>query len=150
MGTTSGGPNPRAQSPQSSGRFAGLITSRRTWGVIVVLVVAFGVADARQPPGLQVGVRWALAGITWYQRTLSVRLPVFGVSCRFVPTCSRYAHAVIGEHGLWTGTRLALGRLARCGPWTPHGTMDPPPRRRTQVTSEAPPQTVPTRLAPPR
>ena len=119
---------PKTQSPQSSGRFAGLITSRRTWVVIVVLVVAFGVADARQPPGLQVGVRWALAGITWYQRTLSVRLPVFGVSCRFVPTCSRYAHAVIGEHGLSTGTQLALGRLARCGPWTPHGTADPPPR----------------------
>ncbi|RTZ99310.1 MAG: hypothetical protein DSY84_08045 [Candidatus Neomarinimicrobiota bacterium] len=69
-----------------------------------------------------------MAGITWYQRTLSARLPTFGVSCRFVPTCSRYAHAVIGEHGLWTGTRLALGRLARCGPWTPHGTMAPPPR----------------------
>ena len=103
-------------------------TSRRTWVLIVVLVVASGVADASQPPDQQIGVRWALAGISWYQRTLSVRLPVFGVSCRFVPTCSRYAHAVIGEHGLWTGTRLALGRLARCGPWTPHGTMDPPPR----------------------
>jgi len=45
-------------------------------------------------------VRCELAGITWYQRTLAVRLPLFGVSCR----------------------------LARCGPWTPHGTMAPPPR----------------------
>ena len=96
---------------------------------MVVLVVAFGVADGRQPPDQQVGVRWALAGITLYQRTLSVRLPVIGVSCRFSPTCSRYAHSVIGEHGLSTGTRLALGRLARCGPWTPIGTLDPPPRR---------------------
>ena len=128
MGTTSGGPKPIAHSPKPSGRFAPLITSRRTWVLIVVLVVVSGVDDASEPPDQQVGVRWALAGIIWYQRTLSVRLPVFGVSCRFVPTCSRYAHAVIGEHGLWTGARLALGRLARCGPWTPHGTMDPPPR----------------------
>ena len=110
------------------GGFARWATSHRTWVVMVVLVVAFGAADARQAPGQQVGARWALAGITWYQRTLSARLPTFGVSCRFVPTCSRYAHAVIGEHGLWTGTRLTLGRLARCGPWTPHGTADPPPR----------------------
>ncbi|MCH7708508.1 MAG: membrane protein insertion efficiency factor YidD [Acidobacteria bacterium] len=94
---------------------------------MVVLVVACAVADGRQPPDQQVGVRWALAGITLYQRTLSVRLPRFGVSCRFAPTCSRYAHSVIGEHGLWTGTRLALGRLARCGPWTPLDTVDPPP-----------------------
>ena len=76
------------------------------------MVVACGVADRRQLPGQQVGVRCALAGITWYQRTLAVRLPPFDVSCRFVQTCSRYAHAVIGEHGLWT----------------PHGTMAPPPR----------------------
>ena len=96
---------------------------------MVVLVIAFGVADGRQSPDLQVGVRWTLAGISWYQRTLSARLPVFGVSCRFVPTCSRYAHTVIGEHGLWPGARLALGRLVRCGPWTPHGTVDPAPHR---------------------
>ena len=75
--------------------------------MLVVVVVACGVADRRQPPGQQVGVRCELAGITWYQRTLAVRLPLFGVSCRFVPTCSRYAHAVIGEHGLWTGARPA-------------------------------------------
>jgi putative component of membrane protein insertase Oxa1/YidC/SpoIIIJ protein YidD len=68
--------------------------------LLVVVVVACGVADRRQPPGQQVGVRCELAGITWYQRTLAVRLPLFGVSCR----------------------------LARCGPWTPHGTMAPPPR----------------------
>ena len=101
---------------------------------MVVLVVGFGVADGRQPPDQQIGVRWALAGIAWYQRTLSARLPVLGVFCRFVPTCSRYTHVVIGEHGLWTGTRLALGRLARCGPWTPLGTVDPPARREPHLS----------------
>ena len=78
------------------------------------MVVACGVADRRQPPGQQVGVRCALAGIIWYQRMLAVRLTLFGVSCRFVPTCSRYAHAVIGEHGLWTGTWRAAGTSWRC------------------------------------
>lgn len=122
-------PRPTTNSPQALGGFARWATSRRTWALMVVVVVTLGVADARQPPVQQVGVRWALASINWYQRTLSARLPAFGVSCRFVPTCSRYAHAVIGEYGLWTGTRLALGRIARCGPWTPHGTVDPVPRR---------------------
>ena len=94
--------------------------------LLVVLVIAFGLVGGRQPPDRQIGVRGARSGIEWYQRTLSARLPTFGVSCRFIPTCSRYAHAVIGEHGLWAGTWLALGRLVRCGPWTPHGTLDPP------------------------
>lgn len=112
----------------TSGKSARWTTSRRIWVLVVVVVVASGVVDASQPADQQVGARLALAGISWYQRTLSAQLPALGVSCRFVPTCSRYAHAVIGEHGLWTGTSLALGRLARCGPWTPHGTKDPPPR----------------------
>ena len=94
--------------------------------LLVVPMVALGVVDGCQPPDQQIGVRGTLAGIEWYQRTLSARMPALGVSCRFVPTCSRYAHAVIGEHGLWVGTRLALGRLVRCGPWTAFGTVDPP------------------------
>ena len=68
-----------------------------------------GVRGGRQTPAARPAgrVRCALASIAWYQRTLAVQLPLFGVSCRFVPTCSRYAHAVIGEHGLWTGARAA-------------------------------------------
>ena len=122
-------PLERPQPTALPGSFARWATSRRTWVLMVVLVIAVGVADGRQPPDQQIGVRWALASINWYQRTLSARLPMVGVSCRFVPTCSRYAHAVIGEHGLWRGTPLALGRLVRCGPWTPHGTVDPAPHR---------------------
>ncbi|MDA1093629.1 MAG: membrane protein insertion efficiency factor YidD [Acidobacteria bacterium] len=94
--------------------------------VAAAVLVAVGVADGRRDPDQQVGVRWALAGIRWYQGTLPTWLPTSGATCRFTPTCSYYGRAVIERHGLWKGGGLTLGRLARCGPWTPHGTADPP------------------------
>jgi putative membrane protein insertion efficiency factor len=97
------------------------------WTAAFMLVLVLGVTDARRVPDEQVGVRWALAGIHWYQQRLPALLPTSGATCRFTPTCSHYGHAVIERHGLWKGARLTLGRLARCGPWTPHGTPDPPP-----------------------
>ena len=120
---------PRPETVTARTTRAQWLAARRAWLGMIVLAVTLGVVDGRRPPDRQVGVRWALAGINVYQRTLSDRLPTLGVSCRFVPTCSRYAHAAIGALGLWTGARVALGRLARCGPWTPRGTVDPPPHR---------------------
>ena len=93
----------------------------------LVLVMALGLADGRRAADEQVGVRWALAGIRWYQQRLPGWLPTSGATCRFAPTCSHYGHAVIERYGLWKGAGLTLGRLARCGPWTPHDTPDPPP-----------------------
>jgi putative membrane protein insertion efficiency factor len=100
---------------------------RRVWMASLVLLMLLGVADGRRPPDQQVGVRWALAGIRWYQQRLPSLLPTSGATCRFRPTCSHYGHAVIERYGLFKGAGLTLGRLARCGPWTPHGTPDPPP-----------------------
>ncbi len=100
---------------------------RTAWGLVLALGAAFAVADGRRGPDQQVGVRWALAGIRWYQQSLPTLLPTSGATCRFAPTCSHYSHAVIEQHGLWKGAGLTLGRLARCGPWTPRGTPDPPP-----------------------
>ena len=37
-----------------------------------------------------------------------------------------YSEAVIGRDGAAVGGWRALRRLARCGPWTPEGTSDPP------------------------
>jgi uncharacterized protein len=48
--------------------------------------------------------------------------------CRFSPTCSSYAEVAIREHGAIEGGWLTVKRLLRCGPWTPKGTKDPPPR----------------------
>ena len=68
--------------------------------------------------------RRALLGlIRLYQRTLSRALPA---SCRFEPTCSHYAYEAIERHGAWRGSRLAIGRLARCTPWGGRG-YDPVP-----------------------
>ncbi len=47
--------------------------------------------------------------------------------CRFTPTCSEYAAEALQRHGLLRGGAMALGRVLRCGPWTPRGTVDLPP-----------------------
>jgi putative membrane protein insertion efficiency factor len=59
----------------------------------------------------------------WFQ-------PLAG-TCRFVPSCSQYAEAVLADFGFWRGTWLALKRLTRCHPFsqTPVGTVDAPPTR---------------------
>ena len=50
-----------------------------------------------------------------------------GSSCRFEPSCSRYAKTALARHGLWRGGYLALRRLARCHPWGGYG-YDPVPQ----------------------
>ncbi|MEM1245549.1 MAG: membrane protein insertion efficiency factor YidD [Acidobacteriota bacterium] len=83
-------------------------------------------ADWQRPPEAQVSTATALRIIEGYQRLLSPRMDSLGVCCRFTPTCSHYGHAVIEEHGLPRGAALTARRIARCGPWTPMGTVDPP------------------------
>jgi len=68
----------------------------------------------------------AIAGIHAYQRTLSPLAARAGIRCRFVPTCSRYAEIVIRRDGVIRGSWESLKRVARCGPWTPDGTIDLP------------------------
>ena len=47
-------------------------------------------------------------------------------SCRYEPSCSRYAFTAIERYGALAGTWLTLKRLARCQPWGGHG-YDPVP-----------------------
>src|SRR5690349_12809790 len=68
----------------------------------------------------------AIAGIHAYQRTLAPLAADVGIRCRFTPTCSRYADAVIERDGLARGGWKAIKRIARCGPWTAQGTTDAP------------------------
>lgn len=67
------------------------------------------------------------AVFTVYRRVLS---PVFSSSglgqCRYLPTCSEYAHIALARHGLARGSALAAARLLRCHPWTAGG-LDPVP-----------------------
>jgi putative membrane protein insertion efficiency factor len=97
----------------------------RTLAVLVALAVVSGV-DLAQPPGRQVSARALLGAIHLYQATLSPRMPLLGVQCRFKPTCSHYAEGAIRKYGAAVGTARAIARIARCGPWTPLGTFDPP------------------------
>lgn len=100
-------------------------TARRgPW--VALLVVALLALDWRQAPRAQWTNRALLAAVRGYQATLSPRLSALGVRCRFRPTCSHYAVAVLERDGaLWGGLETTW-RLLRCGPWTPAGTLDPP------------------------
>jgi putative membrane protein insertion efficiency factor len=69
---------------------------------------------------------WAIRG---YQIAISPLLPS---SCRFYPTCSRYAYTAIERHGLLVGGRKAVWRVLRCNPWNAGGfdPVDPADRER--------------------
>ena len=74
------------------------------------------------------GARIAMALVRTYQVVLS---PLFAGSCRYQPSCSRYAMAALEQHGLVKGAWIAIRRLARCHPLGGSG-LDPvpPPRLR--------------------
>jgi putative membrane protein insertion efficiency factor len=72
-----------------------------------------------------VASRAGVAAIDAYRAHVSPHLRGV-VRCRFVPTCSLYGRESIRKHGLITGSAKTLWRIARCGPWTPSGTIDPP------------------------
>lgn len=91
----------------------------------VLLAVAVG-SDLARPPSQQWTAHALIAAIHLYQRTLSPHMDALGVHCRFHPTCSHYAVAVIKKDGALEGSLRALWRVLRCGPWTPRGTYDPP------------------------
>ncbi len=100
----------------------------RRWvvrGVLAAIVVAFAV-DASRAAERQWTAALAIRAIHVYQRTLSPPLARLGITCRFTPTCSHYAEAVLRKHGILRGGWLAARRVLRCGPWTPAGTVDPP------------------------
>jgi putative membrane protein insertion efficiency factor len=58
-----------------------------------------------------------------YQRTISRLL---GPTCRFEPSCSRYAAACLESHGALRGGLLSIVRVCKCHPFHPGG-YDPPP-----------------------
>jgi uncharacterized protein len=100
----------------------------RGWRAALVIAVA-GVAlgyDLGSPPERQWTARGLVAAIEVYQATLSPLLGASGVKCRFEPSCSHYAVAVLERYGAVGGTWRAAWRVLRCNPWTAPGTVDPP------------------------
>jgi hypothetical protein len=102
------------------------VRRRRRWPAVLAVLLVVLALDLAQPPADQLSARLLLAGIDLYQATLSPRLGATGVRCRFEPSCSRYAEGAIREDGALVGSARAAWRIARCGPWTPAGTVDPP------------------------
>ena len=60
--------------------------------------------------------------IHFYQKIISPMLKyLFGVQCRFYPTCSEYAVLAIEKYGVFRGGLKAVKRLARCNPFCEGG-----------------------------
>jgi len=73
---------------------------------------------------LERALNWVLIGlIKVYQHTLG---PLMPMSCRFEPSCSRYAVEALRRHGPFRGTLLAVWRVLRCNPFNAGG-YDPVP-----------------------
>jgi putative membrane protein insertion efficiency factor len=63
----------------------------------------------------------AIGMLKLYRRYIS---PYSPPSCRFTPTCSRYAIDALRRYGLAKGGWLATWRILRCNPFT-RGGYDP-------------------------
>ncbi|CAN5267617.1 membrane protein insertion efficiency factor YidD [soil metagenome] len=72
---------------------------------------------------MSVSTRLVLIPIRGYRRILS---PLVGRSCRFHPSCSRYAETAVERFGPMRGGWLAVRRICRCHPWH-EGGCDPVP-----------------------
>jgi uncharacterized protein len=103
------------------------IASRRRAAVLTGLLLLLLAVDLRQAPADQWSARAAVAAIHGYQATLSRWFAASGIRCRFTMTCSEYGEASIRRFGAARGAWLTMKRVVRCGPWTPAGSVDPPP-----------------------
>ena len=109
-----------------------------TAGFVAALLLV--TLDLRQPPADQWSSRVAVGSIHLYQATLSRWYSRMGMQCRFTPTCSHYGEECIRRFGAARGGWLALKRVLQCGPWTPMGTVDPPPMANRQRLSAVSPE----------
>lgn len=62
----------------------------------------------------------AMGIVIVYRYTLGVLQPA---TCKYHPSCSRYAVEALRTHGFLRGSVLAAWRLVRCNPWS-HGGVD--------------------------
>ena len=69
--------------------------------------------------------RSLIFAIKGYRQLIS---PLFPPTCRFEPTCSRYAIEAIDRFGPIKGSALAASRIVRCNPLVAGG-YDPVPEK---------------------
>lgn len=53
-----------------------------------------------------------------YQKYIS---PLFGPTCRFIPTCSEYTILALKKYGFFKGSFLSIKRILKCHPFHPGG-----------------------------
>jgi hypothetical protein len=80
-----------------------------------------GTPDAQRPGA---AAKAALYALRIYKSYFSL---LFAGSCRFTPTCSRYAYEAIERFGVRRGSLLAMKRLLRCQPLSRKFGYDPVP-----------------------
>jgi uncharacterized protein len=80
-------------------------------------------------------VRTALLALRFYKAYLSI---LFAGSCRFEPTCSRYAYEAIERFGVARGVWLGIKRLLRCHPLSRKFGYDPVPEKWEEMPTSSP------------
>ena len=98
-------------------RRAGLIAA----GLLAIVIVH----DLAAPHGRGWAARGAIFAIDEYRAHVSKTVQKVS-RCRFRPGCAFYGRESIRKHGFAKGSLKTAWRIARCGPWTPAGTVDPP------------------------
>jgi len=78
-------------------------------------------------------VKAALFALRFYKSYLSL---LFAGSCRFEPTCSRYAYEAIERFGVMRGVWLGVKRLLRCQPLSRKFGYDPVPEEWKEMHSD--------------
>ena len=97
---------------------------------------AAGLADSPRAARARrsLGLRAALFALDCYKAYLSV---LFAGSCRFEPSCSRYAYEAIERFGVARGVWLGTKRLLRCHPLSRKFGYDPVPEKYEVMRSPA-------------
>jgi len=93
----------------------------------------FGLAREERSSPAHAGVRLALFALRFYKAYLSI---LIAGSCRFEPTCSRYAYEAIERFGVMRGVWLGLKRLLRCHPLSRKFGYDPVPEKWEDMSSK--------------
>lgn len=103
-----------------------VLTSPRTWLVIVAVAGGALVVDAQRTPSRQFTARAYVCCVELYQQ--HVRGSLEGhVACRFTPSCSDYSIVAVRRQGIARGLALTAKRISQCRESLPANTCDPVP-----------------------
>jgi len=59
--------------------------------------------------------------ISFYKKYISKIFHLFGVRCKYYPTCSEYTKQAIEKYGFFKGVFLGFIRILKCNPFSKGG-----------------------------